>query len=140
MKKALWVLIVIVVVAGIIYLRDGSSDREPAGNGSELYRVAVEVLRGPMCPVVREGEECPDAPYQTTVEVLGDPEVGFGDAYVVGTYETDSEGRFMVDLRSGSYIFTPLGGNPFPACGSTRVRVPEGSREGIVLNCDTGIR
>jgi hypothetical protein len=57
LKLAIGVLILVLATCSIY-------SPTPRGSGIE-----GQVLLGPMCPVVQQGQECPDQPYQTTLTV-----------------------------------------------------------------------
>jgi hypothetical protein len=92
------------------------------------------VLLGPMCPVVRADDPCPDQPYQASIDVrrLG--------GELAGTVRSDEEGRFRVGLRPGDYVLEPRSGSPFPAAGPQVVPVEPGAYTDVVVSFDTGIR
>ena len=56
---------------------------------------------GPTCPVVHEGTECPDKPYETEFTITD------AEGEVVAVGKSDAEGFFRVYLHPGSYIFVP---------------------------------
>lgn len=53
--------------------------------------IEVQVLVGPMCPVMQAGVECPDQPYQATLTVLNT------NRKEVLHFETDEDGRYVVN-------------------------------------------
>lgn len=91
-------------------------------------------LLGPLCPVVMEGQPCPDRPYQAWIRVLD------GDGGVVTRIRTDEEGRFRVGLEPGGYVLDPVSGDPFPRAGRQEVSVTTGRFTEVTLHFDTGIR
>jgi len=95
------------------------------------------VLLGPQCPVVREGEECPDKPYKTSVSIYRGIDVSTRPFL---TIQSDADGAFVADLPPGEYTLFAGGGRPFPACAQSTVTVAPGGFISIVLSCDTGIR
>jgi len=90
-KKLLLLFVLILAACGQI--RDPS---EPLTSGIE-----VRVLVGPMCPVMQAGVECPDQPYQATLTVLNT------NRKEVIQFETDEDGRYIVNLPPGDYILRP---------------------------------
>jgi len=93
------------------------------------------VLVGPQCPVVREGEECPDKPYDTTVDILRS-----GSDSVFVTLNTDKNGHFEASLPPGAYTVRARGGSPLPVCAEKDVTTdPSGFIE-VLISCDSGIR
>jgi hypothetical protein len=95
--------------------------------------VRGRVTTGPQCPVVREGEACPDRPYQTGVDA-------YRGGFLFVSALTDAEGYFGFSMPPGTYTLRPKGGNPFPACGEEQVTIEPGRMQAITLYCDTGIR
>ena len=93
-----------------------------------------QVFIGPMCPVVQEGESCPDRPYQTTL-VVASPN---GDEVV--QFETDEEGRFKIPLEPGSYILVPMSENMIPFAAEQPFTVAEGKYTELSVTFDSGIR
>jgi hypothetical protein len=103
----------------------------PADTGIE-----GQVFIGPMCPVVREGEACPDQPYQATLTILRP------DGREVTRFETDEEGRFRVALRPAKYILHPETpeGMPLPYAGEQEFSVQAGQYTQLTITYDSGIR
>jgi len=108
---------------------------EEESEGILPYTSGVEgvVLLGPQCPVVQEGEECPDRPYQTTVDVFR-----AGSLYV--SKRTDEDAHFTFSLPPGDYVLRARGGEVFPSCSELPVTVGPDAVEEVTLSCDTGIR
>jgi hypothetical protein len=92
------------------------------------------VLLGPMCPVVRVDDPCPDQPYEAWIEVRN------ARGELVTGVRSDEDGHFRVGLRAGSYVLVPLSGHPFPSAGEQEVLVREGAYTDVVVSYDTGIR
>lgn len=91
-------------------------------------------LLGPMCPVQRADDSCPDRPYQAWVTIRN------AGGATVTRFRTDEDGRFRVGLRPGRYELDPQGGNPFPATSPLEVDVVSGAYTDVVIGFDTGIR
>ncbi len=94
------------------------------------------VLIGPQCPVVREGEDCPDKPYHAQIEVY-DPVV----RRTVASTSSDADGRFRLLVPPGTYTLIPL-----PEPGGI-ARAPEqtvvviaGALTRVTVVYDSGIR
>jgi hypothetical protein len=98
--------------------------------------ITGQALIGPICPVVRVGGDCPDAPYQATLTVLD------SRGAVVVRFETDEEGRFRVPLAPGEYTLRPESpeGKPLPIAGEQTFRVNPGTFTELTVNYDSGIR
>ena len=102
---------------------------EPVDSGIE-----GQVLIGPMCPVMKFGEECPDQPYQAVLTV-NSPK---GERIV--QVQTDEEGRFRIPLPPGKYILHPESPNGIPFADKHSVIVEEGKYTQVTVNYDSGIR
>jgi len=100
----------------------------PADSGIE-----GQVFIGPNCPVVREGEECPDQPYQATLTV-NNPK---GERIV--QIQTEEDGQFKIPLPPGEYILHPESGR-FPFADEQTIIVEEGAFTQVIVNYDSGIR
>lgn len=93
-----------------------------------------QVLLGPMCPVVQQGQECPDQPYQATLTVKT-PE-----GVQITQFQSDEQGRFKVPLVPGEYILHPESPNGIPFAGDQSFLVETGKYTQITVNYDSGIR
>jgi hypothetical protein len=93
-----------------------------------------QVFIGPMCPVVVAGQDCPDAPYQATLDVLT------RSGRRVARVETDETGRFRIALAAGDYVIRSgsTGGIPFAKPLDVVVRPGEFTR--VMVHFDSGIR
>ena len=100
----------------------------PAGSGIE-----GQVFIGPTCPVVREGEACPDKPYQATLTV-NNPK---GDRIV--QIQTGTDGRFKISLWPGEYILHPESEN-ITFADDQAITVQSGMFTQVIVNYDSGIR
>jgi len=100
----------------------------PGGRGG----LAGVVFAGPQCPVVQEGENCPDRLADIAFEV---DRAG----QTVANVDPGADGQFQVSLDAGAHrINFPTDGFPFG--GTTDVTVPTGGFLWIELRVDTGIR
>lgn len=93
-----------------------------------------QVLIGPNCPVVREGEECQDQPYQAILTV-NSPK---GERIV--QIQTGEDGRFKIPLQPGEYILHPESPNVLSFAGDQMVLVETGKFTQIIVIFDSGIR
>ena len=95
-----------------------------------------QVFIGPMCPVVQQGQECPDRPYQATLTVLT------ASGHKVTQFTTDAEGRFQVPLAPGDYILRPQtpANQPMPVAAEQAFTVTEGQFTQVDVTYDSGIR
>ena len=96
--------------------------------------VKGQVVVGPMCPVVQEGQECPDQPYQATLTV-NNP-----NGKKIVQVQTDAEGRFKIPLEPGEYILHPESPNVMPFASEQAVTVQAGKFTEVTVNYDSGIR
>jgi hypothetical protein len=101
----------------------------PRGSGIE-----GQVFIGPMCPVVQQGQECPDQPYQAALTVYNPNGVR------IAQFQTDEQGRFHVPLASGEYILHPESPNGLPFAADHSFVVNTGQYTHITVNYDSGIR
>ena len=101
----------------------------PRGSGIE-----GQVLLGPMCPVVQQGQDCPDQPYQATLTVTN------LNGVQVAQFQSDEHGRFRVSLVPGEYILHPESPNGIPFAGDQSFTVETGRYVQITVLYDSGIR
>jgi hypothetical protein len=101
----------------------------PRGSGIE-----GQVLHGPMCPVIQQGQLCPDQPYQATLTVNSP------NGVQIVQFQTDKDGRFRVPLVPGKYILHPESPNGIPFAGDQSFSVETGNFTHLVVNYDSGIR
>jgi hypothetical protein len=113
----------------IVCLSACSANPTPEDSGVE-----GQVFIGPLCPVVQEGQECPDQPYQATLTV-NSPE-----GRKIVQVQTDEQGRFKIPLAPGEYILHPESPNVMPYANEQAIIVEEGKFTQIVINYDSGIR
>jgi hypothetical protein len=95
------------------------------------------VTIGPACPVMVEGEPCPDRPFQAELTLRY---LESGD--VAAVVASDAEGRFRVELPPGLYIVDP--GQPLlvtdPKAEPDTVEVEAGRFSQVVVKFDSGVR
>jgi len=95
-----------------------------------------QALVGPICPVVVEGQECADQPYQATITVNN------LDGRKVIQFQTDEDGNFKVPLSPGEYILHPETppDTPLPRAAEQQFTVLPGEYTRLVVLYDSGIR
>jgi len=104
----------------------------PSSGGSGIVGL---VTIGPMCPVVREDEPCPDQPYQATIVVQDE------SGSEVARVESGEDGRFSVSVPPGSYALVPQSPESrLPYAGEYQVEVPAGGYPYVHVEYDSGIR
>ena len=98
--------------------------------------ITGKVLVGPMCPVMIEGQDCPDQPYQATLTVTS------LDGRKVAQFETDKDGNFNLPLAPGEYILHPESpqGMPLPFAEEQSFTVSPGEYTRLIVSYDSGIR
>jgi len=101
----------------------------PRGSGIE-----GQVLLGPMCPVVQEGQDCPDQPYQATLTITS------RNGVQVAQFQSDEQGRFRVSLVPGEYVLHPESPNGIPFAGDQSFTVETGRYTQLTIHYDSGIR
>jgi hypothetical protein len=101
----------------------------PADSGVE-----GQVYLGPMCPLVQEGQPCPNQPYQATLTVNGQ------DGRRITQVQTDQQGHFKVSLKPGSYILHPESPNVMPMAAEQVFGVIAGQFTQLTVTYDSGIR
>lgn len=97
--------------------------------------VMGSVRLGPHCPVVQEGEECPDTPFQTELVVTST-----GGMDEIKEFSSDASGMFAVLLPVGEYAIRSPQGATLPYCTSDIFVVTASQMTEITVYCDTGIR
>lgn len=101
----------------------------PRGSGIE-----GQVLIGPTCPVVPQGQACPDQPYQATLTIYN------SNGLQIAQFQTDAEGHFRVPLVPGDYTLHPESPNGIPFAGDQSFVVETGRYTPITVTYDSGIR
>ena len=98
--------------------------------------ITGKALVGPMCPVMVEGQECPDQPYQATITVDS------LEGRKIAQFQTDEQGNFTVQLAPGEYILHPETpeGKLFPFANEQRFIVLPGEYTRLIVLYDSGIR
>lgn len=106
----------------------------PATATSGETGIAGTVLIGPQCPVVREGEPCPDQPYEADIDVYG------AAGKLVAQVRSDANGEFFVALAPGAYRLEPRSPRTLPYASPQDVTVITGQVAQVVVQYDSGIR
>ena len=115
----------------LLLLLASCSSQIPANTG-----IQGQVLIGPVCPVVRQGQECPDQPYLARLTIMT------SGGRKVTQFTTDTEGRFRVPLAPGTYILYPKtpGNLPMPIAAEQPFSVVKGQFTLLKIIFDSGIR
>ena len=98
--------------------------------------ISGKVTIGPMCPVMIQGQDCPDQPYQATITVNSP------DGRKITQFQTDEQGNFKVPLTPGDYILhpEPPQGAPLPFAAEQQFTVKPGEFTHLTVTYDSGIR
>ncbi len=98
--------------------------------------VEGQVLMGPACPVVREGEPCPDQPYQALIVVLD------AQGREVQRILCAPDGTFRINLPAGEYRLRVQNpdGSAYPMPLEVAVQVRADAFTPLTLTLDSGIR
>jgi len=112
----------------IFFLLSACAPAAPPNTG-----VDGQVWIGPMCPVVREGEPCPDSPYQATLTITKP------NGRRVAQVQSNEDGYFNLPLTAREYILLPESENITYAPEQTFV-VREGAFTFLTVIYDSGIR
>ena len=113
----------------ILVLAACSVNPTPTDSGVE-----GKVLIGPNCPVVQQGQECPDQPYQATLVVNN------SNGREIAKVQTDENGYFKIPLEPGEYILHPESPNVMPYAAEQTFVVEAGKFTQVTVNYDSGIR
>ena len=97
------------------------------------------VTLGPLCPVVREDQPCPDRPFEADLVIRS---LALPARPEVTRVRSDAAGRFALDLPAGRYLIEPqlFGGRQLPSASPLEVMVIEGRRLAVLIEYDSGIR
>ena len=93
-----------------------------------------QVWLGPMCPVVQQGQPCPDQPYPATLTV-NSPNNG-----TVMQFQTDGQGHFRIPLGPGQYSLHAESPNGIPFATDQVIVVGVGQYTQVTVHYDSGIR
>jgi hypothetical protein len=128
--------VAVYVLAGIVLVGCAASGAQVLEPGSSAGEQGIygQATIGPMCPVIREGEACPDEPYQAAIVVEN------GQGRDVGHFQTGSDGRFRVELPPGDYVIVPRPGPGIEFAGQQTVTIGAGQWVEIAITYDSGIR
>jgi len=96
--------------------------------------VEGQVTIGPMCPVVRLDQPCPDQPYQATLTVLNLA------GKEIAQIQTDVNGLYRLALQPGDYILYPESPNGMPRAQDQPFTVIAGLFTKLDIVYDSGIR
>jgi len=118
-------------ITGVLILLLATCSAEPASTTSG---VEGQVFIGPVCPVVQEGQECADRPYQATLIVNN------SNGREIVKVQTDTQGRFKIPLEPGEYILHPESPNVMPYAAEQVFVVEAGRFTQVNITYDSGIR
>jgi len=118
-------------------MNPGDNDSNGGEQGILPYKSGVSgiVTRGPMCPVAREGDSCPDVPYATEIQIHP-----AGSDVVFAAGQSDKNGKFQFNIPPGEYTVVAANEGISKTCKGVSVIVGPDRIENIAISCDTGIR
>ena len=98
--------------------------------------VRGHVTIGPMCPVLRLDQPCPDKPFTASL-VVRDP-----SGRLIAHLASDAEGAFALPLPEGQYVIEPESGSAvrLPSAGPRPFNVQAGHWTTLDVSFDSGIR
>ncbi len=102
----------------------------PAANGTLQGYVHI----GPTCPVVIEGEDCDDRPYEADLDIFG------ASGSVVTTVRSGGDGFFRVSLAPGAYTLSPRSDGRLPYAQPQAFVITRGDVTLVDVAYDSGIR
>ena len=108
----------------------------PTSSPTDIPMSGIEgqVFIGPICPIARVGQECPDEPYQALLSVTSPT----GKRIV--QVQTDENGQFKIPLEPGEYILHPESPDQLPFASDQNIIVENGKFTEVIVNFDSGIR
>lgn len=94
------------------------------------------VTLGPLCPVLRADQPCPDRPFEATLLLLD-----LGGREVART-DSASDGLYRIAAPGGSYTLVPqpAGGRPLPAASAVPITISADGWATVNVAYDSGIR
>lgn len=94
------------------------------------------VTVGPMCPVMRTDQPCPDRPYQATLVVRNT------SGALIARIESTAEGAYMLPLPPGKYVMEPqtTAAVRLPSAGPQAFEVHSSAWTTVDIAFDSGIR
>ena len=100
-----------------------------SGTGAYGY-----VTAGPTCPVEKQGQPCLPRPVLAAINVHTE------SGAIVASTQSDSYGRYALDLSAGRYVLMVVTASGWPRCSDMSVAIKPGSVTRADISCDTGIR
>ena len=128
MKQKILPILILLILTVVTACSGNSSTTQDSG-------VEGQVIIGPVCPVIQQGEDCVDRPYQATLTV-NDPK-----GRKIVQVEADEDGQFKIPLEPGNYILVPESkGLMVPFASQQPFTVTEGKYTQLTIAYDSGIR
>ena len=106
----------------------------PSQSSSVDSGVEGRITIGPMCPVIRLDQPCPDKPYQATLTVVNE------EGKKIAQIQTDVNGSYLLALLPGDYIMHTESPNVIPHAQDQPFSVLEGQFTELNIVYDSGIR
>ena len=121
--------LIILILFNFVLSACSSSPTPAADTGVEGW-----VKIGPMCPVVRVDQPCPDQPYAATLTVLNQA------GKKVSQIQADVNGFYQLVLPPGDYIIHPESPSVMPHAQDQTFTVITGQFTKLDVVYDSGIR
>lgn len=94
------------------------------------------VTRGPICPVMREGDNsCADQPFETEVYLYRT-----GSNKIFATVQSGVDGTFQFNVPPGDYTLNAKNNGISKICSAVSISIGSDEMKMIAISCDTGIR
>jgi len=140
MRKILLIAIIVTGAAAVgftVWQKFGTGQIIPSND--EKGTITGTVMLGPACPIVKDppDPQCADKPYKTTLQII---EIGSPRSSPFAVAESDSQGRYSMELPAGEYSVQVIGDSPIQHCNGQTVTVEPNITKEVNLSCDTGIR
>lgn len=98
--------------------------------------VSGVVTRGPVCPVMREGDNsCADQPFETEVYLYR-----ASSSEILATARSGKDGTFQFNIPPGDYTIDAKNDGISKTCSPVSVSIGPDEIESVIISCDTGIR
>lgn len=134
-RRFAWVAVIVLasVISAILFYEP----RENPKSNVEMGTVNLQVLLSPICPVERNPPDpaCAPKPYKTTITIL---KALTNTPYK--NYMTDASGKLTFSIDAGAYVLHSESTSSLPYCTDLKIEVRAKRTQGLVMNCDTGIR
>ncbi|MFZ5878158.1 MAG: carboxypeptidase-like regulatory domain-containing protein [Chloroflexota bacterium] len=137
MRIMLPLIVLAFLLAGCSTPTQAYPNEEPAPaytNPPAPSGVEGQVFMGPACPGPQTETDCPDRPYQATLQIMNP------QGELVLEIQTDENGRFRVPLPSGKYVLHPVSPGRYPHAADQAFTVSVGKFTELTVTYESGMR